>query len=484
MAVVTQSCGDVLTKKKLDAHRGQCRGASFTCLDCMTHFQGAEYKAHTSCISEAQKYQGALYKEKPSKARKSVTIHESTALVPRNAYVEDALDLEDDKRGPQTDAPPPAPSPPSASVTQPVNVFDFLVADDTPNASRVSLGGSKEQMSMVQHAPSVFRAHGSDNGPNPSDDENNDDDDPQFHAKGYSYGAAPISTTQGRPASYQTPAPKVKTHRHTASQDSIYELEARSQKSTDKKRKRQLEDLDLTQARLSSQELDEVMLDAHESSSAPPFLHSGLTGGLNRLLSKSRFPPSPDYSGGDPEPSPHSPLKRPKSLLAEKDKRRGRTITTMHSTSGALIKVRKVRRTSDESRPRKHHRSHRHGESPDRTAPHKHHDRDRDRDHDAPGTKRKVKAIEYHPSATHSHSSHDDSPNQLVVYRSRAELFLSFVTKGPDSENGCSLNKALKRYHRERGEQGLGMGKAEEEKELWKSLRLRRNERGEVVLIF
>jgi len=47
MEVLTQSCGDVLTKKKLDPHRGQCRGASFTCLDCMTHFRGTDYKAHT-----------------------------------------------------------------------------------------------------------------------------------------------------------------------------------------------------------------------------------------------------------------------------------------------------------------------------------------------------------------------------------------------------------------------------------------------------
>jgi len=57
------------------------------------------------------------------------------------------------------------------------------------------------------------------------------------------------------------------------------------------------------------------------------------------------------------------------------------------------------------------------------------------------------------------------------------------VTKGPESETGCSMNKALKRYHREREEQNLGLGKAEEEKELWKSLRLKKNERGEIVVI-
>lgn len=32
--------------------------------DCSTTFNGQEYKTHTSCISEAEKYQGALYKGK------------------------------------------------------------------------------------------------------------------------------------------------------------------------------------------------------------------------------------------------------------------------------------------------------------------------------------------------------------------------------------------------------------------------------------
>jgi cell growth-regulating nucleolar protein len=58
---------------------------------------------------------------------------------------------------------------------------------------------------------------------------------------------------------------------------------------------------------------------------------------------------------------------------------------------------------------------------------------------------------------------------------------MSFVTKGPESERGCSINKVLKRYHRDLQLNGRE-DKAEEEKELWKSLRLRRNERGEVVV--
>ena len=70
--------------------------------------------------------------------------------------------------------------------------------------------------------------------------------------------------------------------------------------------------------------------------------------------------------------------------------------------------------------------------------------------------------------------------NQIVSYSSRADLFLSFIKKGPDSERGCSINKVLKRYHRERDVRGEQ--KEDDNKELWKALRMRKNERGEIVL--
>jgi cell growth-regulating nucleolar protein len=418
----------------------------------------ADHPVRQSCISEAQKYQGALYKDKATKAKKSVTIAASTSLVPRMAYVEDApdVDLDNDRQvslinhnGAGTI--PRAPSPPPV-----VNVFDYLVTEDTPNASRVSLGGSKEQMSMVAHAQPLFQS--GTQSPRSDDDDDrireprgyehgddgNDGND-GYEDNGYVYGATPVATNPTH-NSYLTPAPK---SRPNGRKDAVYELDGRGTKSTDKKRKRQVEELDLTQARRPSQEIDEVMHDA-DPLGRPNLLHSGLTGGLHRLLSRSKFPPSPDYSGGDAnDVSPVSPVKRKKELA---DKSRGRA-------SSALVRVRKVRRTSDESRPRKHHRSHRHG-------------------HDEP--KRTLKAIEY---PGHGTADQQQQQQQLIVYRTRAELFMSFVTKGPESENGCSVNKALKRYHRERGEQGLGMGKADEEKELWKSLRLKRNERGEIVLL-
>ncbi|KAF9236347.1 hypothetical protein BU15DRAFT_50180, partial [Melanogaster broomeanus] len=54
-------CGDVVKKPKLDQHRGRCN-SGFDCIDCSVTFNTpTEYKGHTSCISEAEKYQKGLY---------------------------------------------------------------------------------------------------------------------------------------------------------------------------------------------------------------------------------------------------------------------------------------------------------------------------------------------------------------------------------------------------------------------------------------
>ena len=302
---------------------------------------------------------------------------------------------------------------------------------------------------MVEHAPKIF-ASGHNHEPQKSVGDLVKLD--SYEKQGFSYGEDPVPLASEQPIiQYITPGPK---HRHNDSQSSMYDSQ---KKSTDKKRKRgHVEELDLTAARRPSQEPEILMADA-----PPALLHSGLTGGLNRLLSKSKYPPSPDYSNGDP--SPPSPVKRSKRSLNGKGEglSRGR--------NGALVKVRK-RRSSDESRPRKHQRSH---HSPEHRS---HHERPKQK---AIEDRPRRKAIEYTPQ-----SRADNSQQQLVVLKTRAEHFMSFVTKGPESEQGYSVHKALKRYHREREDLGMGLGKGEEEKELFKNLRLKRNERGEVVVFF
>ncbi|KAI8897171.1 hypothetical protein BC833DRAFT_594820 [Globomyces pollinis-pini] len=62
VSFVCDYCQETIKKPKLEQHTYRCRFAQFTCIDCSTTFQGTDYKSHSSCVSEAQKYQGALYK--------------------------------------------------------------------------------------------------------------------------------------------------------------------------------------------------------------------------------------------------------------------------------------------------------------------------------------------------------------------------------------------------------------------------------------
>jgi cell growth-regulating nucleolar protein len=57
-------CNESMLKKKADQHTQRCYGAYFTCIDCSTTFNGIEYRQHTQCITEDQKYQKALYRPK------------------------------------------------------------------------------------------------------------------------------------------------------------------------------------------------------------------------------------------------------------------------------------------------------------------------------------------------------------------------------------------------------------------------------------
>jgi cell growth-regulating nucleolar protein len=96
--------------------------------------------------------------------------------------------------------------------------------------------------------------------------------------------------------------------------------------------------------------------------------------------------------------------------------------------------------------------------------------------------KRVLKAIEYHPT-----NGSDDklkaTPNNAMVLHSkksvaRAEVFLSAAAKDLESDRGCSINKALKRYYRDHASRK----NAKDEKDLFKVLRFKKNDRGELVL--
>ena len=59
-------CGETFKKQKVEQHPFSCR-SSVSCIDCNINFQGNEYKKHTQCVSEAERYQGNLYDGKENK---------------------------------------------------------------------------------------------------------------------------------------------------------------------------------------------------------------------------------------------------------------------------------------------------------------------------------------------------------------------------------------------------------------------------------
>lgn len=522
--------------------------------------------------------------------------------MPRPAYVEDAPDV---------DIPPAAPSPPPAvpaQPVQPVNVFDFLVAENTPNASRVSLGGSHEQMAMKKGAHSIFSGSQNGNQDGQTGHKTGEEQayDEEYEEHGFTYGTEPVRPSQftnhnGSIASldFMTPAAKA-TRAQIERSESLAHSRTDSGLTSDKKRKRgSPEALDLSAIHNKGNHHREVhadtpMADAPPSSADTPSLnHSGLTGGLNRLLTDPRdpFPPTPDYSDEKEyarevdqkiRPSradyPGSPLKRSRHSKGDTSinsglglsikGRAGRVMSLVGSTSAgggfsvlnpagmqnketALVKVRRRNSLSEDGQrggsregrkvERKKYKVQRpvsmlsavrsdHGQSDKHSSNASNTSRRRRGSNESPDPRRrKVKAIEYHPhhhhhkhttasdsnytddeddsNTSHRHRHRSVSNNsstrprggagaaaaaggEMVVFgeeqrlKMRAESFLSFVTKGPDSERGCSVNKALKRWHRE----GAGTGteftgsKEEEQKELWRGLRLRRNERGEIVV--
>lgn len=402
---------------------------------------------HQSCMTEAQKYEGAAYKNKKAKtsATTSVNTGAATALsttpkattskaMAHTAYVEDAgedhdwrdyEDKSDDDDQSVGDLPPEAPTPPSAA-DEPVNVFDFLVNGATPTASNISLPRDGT-VQLNKDTQLVRFDHEANAVLGPLGDL--DDDDAMVQ-----YGTGPVPV-----GPFETPAPKSERRK---TKDGEREVKK------DKKRKR------------LHVETDHVMTDA------PPVLHSDLTGGLNKLMTRPHaFPPSPDYSGGDAAETPASPLKKTRHTKPGKPSRAeaiGNTLMAMIASGPSKTKTKKRKPSSGTATSGKHHSSsHRHRIE----------------------ASKEPKLLEYGKDGERREGGKGDANgSQMVLYRPRVEHFLSFINKGPESERGCSLNKVLKRYHRERVASGQSLGKGMEEKELFKMLRLRKNERGEIVL--
>ena len=370
----------------------------------------------------------------------------------------------------------------------------------------------------------------------------------EYHEQGYSYGAAPINP---RPyleennstvsLDFMTPAAKAtKAKLDRKDRPAFTHSRSDSGSTSVGKRKRANTEEHTNGHHL---QLDTPMPDAargHREAEETPLAlaHSGLTGGMTRLMSPGiEFPfDQPRREGKDERPSrdaharptsrhddPASPLKR--SRKSKEDSSNGLGISIKGRAGKVMSMVgaaftnpaaahnegvdRRRNSSSDHGRDqsrtqdtRKKHRVHRYnGTSSDnvryeRSTQTPRHRKGRSQSPEA--SRQKVKAIEYHKSSAETSESDSDNGRRrgkngdMVIFgaaqqtRVHCESFLAFVTKGPESDRGCSVHKALKRWHRDTSNSRSSSHSArmDDEGELWRSLRLRKNDQGEIVVFF
>lgn len=536
----------------------------------MTTFNGTEYRSHTvcpvnpiltqkapqpcsallmlharqltyllqSCMTEDQKYQGALYRPKASKNsnRKSVSIVEpgdAKALVPRPAYVEDA---------PDNEAPPHVPTPPPAVPALTADsVFDYMVDESMPNTPQIAYAKDKGEMAMAKGAPSIFTHSrpGSSNGYRHHEEQMLNQD---YLENGYTWGTVPVQSKQvldmnGSSLTLEFMTPAAKEVKARLDKKDRPRSHSRTDSGSGQKRKR---DEQQTPA-------DSLMVDTTKADT-PTIVHSGLTGGLNRMMSEENYPfrrtPETEEKNklvieknrpirrSHKTEDPISPLKRTRHAKDDSNglgiSMKGRAAKALSMVGVALlagsgnsqqVKTRRRASSSDhgqnvtrvregEKRERKKHKVHRHNGTASGNVRHEHRSR-RHGSEDSPshspneGAPRRLKAIEYRkhddsgsetdsdPANRHGNGqgSRRKSANGAMVVFGEEERQIracrNFLANAPglDSEKGYSLHKMLKRWHKQTDTRSSS-AKADEEEQLWRGLRIKRNEKGEFVLTF
>ena len=423
-----------------------------------------------------------------------------------------------------------------------MNVFDYLVTEESPRSSRTSVNAGKRSSTSTANGKSY--SEGKENLHKSYRASDESIHSREYEEQGFSYGTAPVNPRPYLEANnsdlslhFMTPAAK-ETRAKLERKERPPPLSHTRSDSGSTKRKRANTDEHANGALL---EYDTPMPDVSqdrsrlEDETPMALVHSGLTGGLSRLTSNETDFPFPPIARQDKgmgrerdhrsRPStrrddPASPLKRSRRTKEDNPNGpgisiKGRAGKVMSLVGAAFVNPaaahnegpnRRRNSSSDQGRSQtrdnhKRHRVHRYNgtssdnvrfERSDRSSRH------RTGGHESPESQRKqLKAIEYHRSSADNSDSDSEADRrrgtngEMVIFgaaqqnRARCESFMSFVTKGPESERGCSINKALKRWHRDIGDsRSSHSGRVEEEKELWRSLRLKRNERGEIVVFF
>ena len=94
---VCMQCQETLKRNAVDKHCLRCRQCwDLCCVDCNKIFSGDDFRKHVTCISEAERYQGALYR--PKKGHDKVTPQEIWTQCIQIMSVEPPQDMDANER--------------------------------------------------------------------------------------------------------------------------------------------------------------------------------------------------------------------------------------------------------------------------------------------------------------------------------------------------------------------------------------------------
>mmetsp|Transcript_2912 Transcript_2912/g.5966 ORF Transcript_2912/g.5966 Transcript_2912/m.5966 type:complete len:292 (+) Transcript_2912:214-1089(+) len=80
---VCDGCNESLKKNQVDRHASRCSSCwAVTCVDCNVTFPGDEYRSHTTCVSEAERYERSVYRG----VRKGETGKKGAKVTPQDAW--------------------------------------------------------------------------------------------------------------------------------------------------------------------------------------------------------------------------------------------------------------------------------------------------------------------------------------------------------------------------------------------------------------
>lgn len=331
-----------------------------------------------------------------------------------------------------------------------------MVDEDQPDTPRISYTRDKEEMSMKTSAPSIFSNSrpSSQNGYRNAEEQRHSK---EYEENGYTWGAEPVKPRglldmNGSSVSLEFMTPAAKETKSKLDKKERPRAHSRTNSGSEKKRKRPTED------QVPELEGDTQMADLAKEDT-PAVLHSGLTGGLNRMMSQDetypfrRTPDSedrrqivererPSRRSQKPE-DPTSPLKRTRHNKEDSNglgiSLKGRAAKALSMVGGALLpgaqvdsqmantRTRRRASSSDhgqsvvrvregEKRERKKHKVHRHNGTSSANIRHEHRSGRRTHSDDSvvhsPGEvpTRKLKAIEYRK---HDDSGSDSESDQL-----------------------------------------------------------------------